>query len=974
MKKFRKAAALLLVTAIILSSMVCGVFAAEGDETAAAETETAAETVTEENETSSEGFGEHEEAIKALFRFGILDESTFEASAKVTRGDFVAKAMMLKGTDLTKGADTVFSDVKKSDKNSGAIAAAYNMGVVKGMTDGTFRPNDVLTKEQSAKILMSILGYDVYAESYGGYPGGYLSIAAFCGVLKGVKIGDYAECTWDNAAQLIYNAMDTDVLQIRTYPAEEYFSNDGETPMNLWMGIYMEKGVIDANDTTSLTSPDGVKDGMVRIGSSLYYDNGTGASDCLGYPVKAYYKLDANDERVMMRVKPDRSVREEVIDAESVDGKTTPSKVYWFEDGRNTATSMSIASAPTLFYNGKLSSKALTADLLQPETGEIKLVDTDGDKKAELVFIESSEIYVVKSVAPAARSIKDKYDKGTLTLDPKDSEIVVKVTKDGEEISFADIAVNNVCRVTKSEDGKLVLIDVSSKKIKGRVEEKGTDSLTVDGETYKIVKSNKSHFDYLNIGDKSIFYLASSGRIAGYGTATSADTKYGYLIIGSVDMKGLSAGKNANLRIFTLDGNVEQYKTASNISLNGSRTNSGGTAYDGDLLLYAIRKRGVTQPTYKQGDSMKRYFCNQLIKYTLNSNDEITEIETPTENRKEYGGTGFHTEDFSIDYSFHSSSSWAAYKSFGFIDGRYHTTGATSLRIPNDTTWGKFYRGEEDLSRIEKQIKLFSTSEWPNDYALYNVDIYNVKDNNAAGIIIEQPQDTGSGSVPKYDVMMVDKVATIINDEEEVAKTLYACYNRYYGSWEFDDEVSVNGEAAVDADVAVSGLKQGDVIRVATDSNNKITSIYKIFSLGKRDGYLLNGTEFNDYAITQEEAGATYNNYVNQSTCNWNIYHNVIHGKITDVDGTTLVIEVGESADGRIKPSKKLLTYNYNSKVYVYDENAETVTVGDINSIDPYNPNQTVVVRQRYFEAYEVNVINRKNDPGTINWVGGYSD
>lgn len=68
----------------------------------------------------------------------------------------------------------------------------------------------------------------------------------------------------------------------------------------------------------------------------------------------------------------------------------------------------------------------------------------------------------------------------------------------------------------------------------------------------------------------------------------------------------------------------------------------------------------------------------------------------------------------------------------------------------------------------------------------------------------------------------------------------------------------------------------------------------------------------------------------------------------------------------------RLLTYNDRSEVYVYDEAKKTVRLGTNDDIDPDNPKQTVVVRNRYYETYEPVVINRASTPYTIYWHGAY--
>ena len=102
--------------------------------------------------------------------------------------------------------------------------------------------------------------------------------------------------------------------------------------------------------------------------------------------------------------------------------------------------------------------------------------------------------------------------------------------------------------VTKSRDGKLVTVTVCSDKIKGIVNEIGDGKILIGEDTFEIVKSVEKEFSKLRPGDKSTFYFTADGQVAGYNSASnSSGLQYGYLIIGSIDMKGIGSGKSGNI-------------------------------------------------------------------------------------------------------------------------------------------------------------------------------------------------------------------------------------------------------------------------------------------------------------------------------------------------------------------------------------------------------------------------------------------
>ncbi|NQX66445.1 Ig-like domain-containing protein [Paenibacillus alba] len=84
----------------------------------------------------------------------------FSPDQEITRAEFAAIMVRGLGFKLENGA-TPFSDVKSEDWYSGAVSTAYSHRLISGMEDGTFRPNDKITREQAMVILskaMAITG------------------------------------------------------------------------------------------------------------------------------------------------------------------------------------------------------------------------------------------------------------------------------------------------------------------------------------------------------------------------------------------------------------------------------------------------------------------------------------------------------------------------------------------------------------------------------------------------------------------------------------------------------------------------------------------------------------------------------------------------------------------------------------------------------------------------------------------------
>lgn len=98
------------------------------------------------------------EAIEKAVGYGIFSgkgNGKFEPNTEITRSEFVMALANLDGADLsTYTENSPFTDVQSySNTMHRAILWAYENGYISGFEDGTFRPNEVITREQMCAIL-----------------------------------------------------------------------------------------------------------------------------------------------------------------------------------------------------------------------------------------------------------------------------------------------------------------------------------------------------------------------------------------------------------------------------------------------------------------------------------------------------------------------------------------------------------------------------------------------------------------------------------------------------------------------------------------------------------------------------------------------------------------------------------------------------------------------------------------------------
>uniref|UniRef100_UPI0013E8E2AC S-layer homology domain-containing protein n=1 Tax=Longirhabdus pacifica TaxID=2305227 RepID=UPI0013E8E2AC len=104
-------------------------------------------------------------AIMELYSVGILNgktENTFAPQHKVTRAEF--SVMVARALELEVGEASTFTDLDNEAWYADGIAAAFQAGIVNGKSADTFAPNDDITREEMAVMVMKAYTYMTKAE------------------------------------------------------------------------------------------------------------------------------------------------------------------------------------------------------------------------------------------------------------------------------------------------------------------------------------------------------------------------------------------------------------------------------------------------------------------------------------------------------------------------------------------------------------------------------------------------------------------------------------------------------------------------------------------------------------------------------------------------------------------------------------------------------------------------------------------
>ena len=116
------------------------------------------------------------DAVNLLSNLGIItgyEDGTFKPDNTVTRAEAATMIVRMLGqADEAEMGETSFTDVAADNWASGYVNVAYANGIINGMGDGTFNPNGEVTYGQIVKMIVCALGYEPVALANGGYLGG----------------------------------------------------------------------------------------------------------------------------------------------------------------------------------------------------------------------------------------------------------------------------------------------------------------------------------------------------------------------------------------------------------------------------------------------------------------------------------------------------------------------------------------------------------------------------------------------------------------------------------------------------------------------------------------------------------------------------------------------------------------------------------------------------------------------------------
>lgn len=501
--------------------------------------------------TSSEG------AVTRLMGLGIItgyDDGTFKPDNTITRAEFCAIVIRGLGLDAAAkaGTGTAFSDVPSSHWASGYVAMASGLGIVTGYGNGKFGPSDLVTYDQAVTMVVRAMGYDPLAKKLGGFPAGYLVVASNEEVTTGLNGTVGAPASRGLVARIMDKALDKDFYGI------DAVSEDGKATYKKQAG------------TTFLSKMGYEKDGAATIVIETKSVNDA---------------LKANKFIITGGTEKEAT---SAVDVESLLGKkvqlwkNNDGKIAFAEVKTAAADMVAVKEIKSITYVGGVATKIKVKNTADVETE----YDIVAGSKAVLNMVAATlanAITAVNTTEPA--------DATDATIEIAKENYKITLTLNDSKVAFANVMkFENPVKV-----GSEPVINTVSKitRINSNIELQNGDDKVL---SYTIVKTDGTVLQPADVKKNTVITVAKD-----LGAAGIKDDRY-YIIVSDKTVQGkmtatYGTGPDAYTKV-KIDGTNYSFKVAQGLN---------STAIDNTVKIFVDKDDKIVHIEKVSGDDPDKY-------------------------------------------------------------------------------------------------------------------------------------------------------------------------------------------------------------------------------------------------------------------------------------------------------------------------------------------------------------------------------
>ena len=625
----------------------------------------------------------NKDAVSMLVSLGIIEgkpDGSYAPTENVDRAQMakMLSVIMNKGVDnsaLYQSVNSGLTDIT-SHWAKGHINYCYTTGIIAGRGTGTFDPSATVTALEAAKMLLVAVGYDPAIEGFEGADWAInVSVRADeQGIFEGFTKDLSAPLNRDDAALLIYNALDVEMIQSYTTNNYPIVYSDHRTILSDKYGVIKVEGVVTANEwaildddtdtalqegKTRIYNPDGIlsttgntavaQDSSANVKTQVF--NVSTPVDMLGKAVTMYVKKTTILADSTVYGAPVVSDVNTVIETgEKVTGGDSK------DDDSLAATMLPsgafvVTDKATEYYHNYEEvaiDSADVDDIMNVKGAALTVIDNDNDGYVNYVISVEKSLTHVSGVSSKNETTTLYGLPGDDVIDNEDIVTTATDLTKGDVVLVVQYGGRTYVEEPKTVTGEMELFNAKNK-------DDNKNYIKVGGEEYKqdglevlsnINKDNPVKFLISECDDKANgvqfdaqydFFLDDFGNIVAFREVEGAPTQYALALDSAYSINGLTTTGQIKLLLadgtskvydVDMDATADRFEDLANSDDNSTKDSAVetwfGSAITDDNSMDAVLKFMGSDDATAAGAKTKGYASGNLVAYTIDDDEVVT--------------------------------------------------------------------------------------------------------------------------------------------------------------------------------------------------------------------------------------------------------------------------------------------------------------------------------------------------------------
>ena len=623
----------------------------------------------------------NKDAVSMLVSLGIIEgkpDGSYGPTENVDRAQMakMLSVIMNKGVDNSALYQSVNSGLVDVNTNwaKGHINYCYTTGIIAGRGNGKFDPSATVTALEAAKMLLVAVGYDPAIEGFEGADWAInVSVRADeQGIFEGFTKDLSAPLNRDDAALLIYNALDVEMIQSYTTNNYPIVYSDHRTILSDKYGVIKVEGVVTANEwaildddtdtalqegKTRIYNPDGIlsttgntavaQDSSANVKTQVF--NVSTPVDMLGKAVTMYVKkttilADSTvyGAPVVSDVNTVIETGEKVTGGDSKDDDSLAALLK--------GTGLATDKATEYYHNYEevAIDSADVDDIMNVKGAALTVIDNDNDGYVNYVISVEKSLTHVSGVSSKNETTTLYGLPGDDVIDNEDIVTTATDLTKGDVVLVVQYGGRTYVEEPKTVTGEMELFNAKNK-------DDNKNYIKVGGEEYKqdglevlsnINKDNPVKFLISECDDKANgvqfdaqydFFLDDFGNIVAFREVEGAPTQYALALDSAYSINGLTTTGQIKLLLadgtskvydVDMDATADRFEDLANSDDNSTKDSAVetwfGSAITDDNSMDAVLKFMGSDDATAAGAKTKGYASGNLVAYTIDDDEVVT--------------------------------------------------------------------------------------------------------------------------------------------------------------------------------------------------------------------------------------------------------------------------------------------------------------------------------------------------------------